>query len=77
MTSDIKEANVPAYWELAVKNLYGLAIEDDELWSYFPDYPENVFPEKEFFFKVIATVQPNVLKQLISDALANWSSQIK
>ena len=32
---------------------------------YFPDYPENIFPEKYFMYTILATIYPKNTKNLI------------
>jgi hypothetical protein len=58
----------PKYKELSVYKLWPFIKEVDELMLYFPDYEEDEFPERDFLYTVISTLQPDVTKKLIQEA---------
>lgn len=70
---NIKEIHVPHYAELSVKNMYPKLIDKAHLRMYLPDYPEKVYPEREFFYSVVGTLFPKELLDIVSKARANRS----
>ena len=69
-TTELVKINVPRYEELSVKNLYRDAIRDQEVGPYLPNLEQstNKYPEREFFFNVLGTVNPQYLKHIIEEA---------
>jgi hypothetical protein len=49
------------------------AIRDPEVSTYLPDFEMNSkkYPERDFFFCVLATIKPDYLKQVIEIAHQN------
>jgi hypothetical protein len=54
---------VPKFPELSVKSMFEEAIRDPEVSQYLPDFEMNSkkFPERDFFFGVLASVRPDYL----------------
>jgi hypothetical protein len=70
--SEIRNMIIPKYEELSVKNLYSEARKDQLICSYLPD-PEHCstdFPERIFFFAILATLRTDYLTKIIKDAHA-------
>jgi hypothetical protein len=68
--SKVKLMEVPKFPELSVKSMFEEAIRDPEVGIYLPDFEMNSkkFPEREFFFGVLASLRPDYLKQVIDIA---------
>ena len=64
---------VPKYPELSVKNMFEEAMRDAEVSTYLPDFEmkSKKFPERDFFFGVLASIKPDYLKQVIEIAHQN------
>jgi hypothetical protein len=64
---------VPKFPELSVKNMFEEAIRDPEVSTYLPDFEMNSkkYPERDFFFCVLASIKPDYLKQVIEIAHQN------
>ena len=60
--------SVPDYPELSVKNMY-FALKDDEVVSrYIPDYGDKMISDKEHFHKLIWTLYPTEMYDIIERA---------
>ena len=57
--------SVPEYPELSVKNMYMPMKEDVVVSQYVPDYKNNMLPDKEFFHKLICTLYPEQMYDII------------
>jgi hypothetical protein len=70
--SEIRSMIIPRYEELSVKNLYAEAMKDPLISSYLPDpdHCSTEFPERSFFFGIIATLKTDYLTKIIKDAHA-------
>ena len=57
------------YEELSVKNIYPMLMKDKEFQQYFPDhYAKGKGPNRDYFFNLLATLQPDYLWQLVEHA---------
>ena len=56
-----------------MKNVWPLISENEELMEYFPDMTESQLPEKKFLFRVLATLNPEALRELIAQCIKNRS----
>ena len=65
--NEVNEIYNPSYRELAVKNVYPELKGIELLMRYFPDYPENILPERSFKYAILSTLSPNNMKNLITD----------
>ena len=54
---------VPKFPELSVKSMFEEAMRDPEVSIYLPDFEMNSkkFPERDFFFGVLASIRPDYL----------------
>jgi hypothetical protein len=68
--NEVVHLDVPRYSELSVKNLFDDALGDEILKMYLPTKKQlsNKFPEREFFFGVLATMKRQYLTDVIRDA---------
>ena len=62
---------VPFYEELSASKMWGFIKEVPDLMKHFPDYPENVVPDRTYLFTILSTLKGDVLKQLIKNAHKN------
>ena len=57
------------YDELSVRNLWPTAKEQPEIMKYFPDtMPKGRFPDRDYFFNIMNTLNENYVQQLIKHA---------
>ena len=64
--ANVVHANPPRYDEISVKNLYDYVVSDPEMAKYFPSsYPKGRSCNREYFFSVVATLQPEYFQKLI------------
>ena len=72
---EVKRINVPFFDELSVKNIYPRVKDDPAIASYFSKETESGrLPEREYFFNVVNTHQPEYMKLLIDHALKQRNS---
>lgn len=68
---NLSTLSVPEYPELSVKNLYS-KLKDDAVVSIFvPDYDGKMLPDREFFNKLICTLYPAQMYEIIATAHNN------
>ena len=66
----VKFISVPKYDELSVKNLYDKVIQLEGMAQFFPDsYPKGRQCDRDFFFNVLNTFHPEIMKELVEYAL--------
>jgi hypothetical protein len=66
---DIQKLNVPKYEELSLNLVYIKALNKfPELEDYFPHYHDKYIPPREFFWGVLSTLYPEVVKKIIKRA---------
>ena len=63
--------SVPDYPELSVKNMYSTLKNDETVSQFIPDYGDKLLPDKEFFHKLIWTLYPAEMYDIISQAHKN------
>ena len=68
----LKQKEVPAksipHWPgINVKNVYPQVYEWPNVQDYLPNY-DNSFPERDFFFKVLYTLHPDRVEEMIEQA---------
>ena len=67
--SDVKQVKVANYDEIAVKMMYPILIEREELKCYFPDkFPKGRNCDKTYFWNVANTIFPEEVSKLIMNA---------
>lgn len=67
--NEVKRINVPQYDEISVKNLWAEVSQDPELMKYFPDTKcSSKLPERDYFFGVLCTLQPEYINSIIDHA---------
>jgi len=65
------QVSVPRYDELSVKKFWPLMQKDKAFMLYLPDAtPDGRLPEREYFWNVLNTLQPEYVKRLIDHANA-------
>ena len=70
---DIQKQNVPKFEELWLSSVYLKALDKfPDLENYFPHYDDKYIPPWEFFWGVLATLHPNVVKKIIKWAHEKW-----
>ena len=67
--------SLPKYKELSVKLIYDYIKSNDDLKVFFPDYPIETLPNKDFLMGVISTVRPDETYTLIKTARDNRSTK--
>ena len=66
---DVKLISVPKYEELSVKNLFPHLKNDPNFMMYLPDkYPKGHPPDREYFFNVLNTLNPEYMSSVIKHA---------
>ena len=66
---DVKMIHVPLYEELSVKKLFPYLKNDINFMMYLPDYfPKGHTPDREYFFNVLNTLNPEYMKKIITHA---------
>lgn len=72
---EVKRINVPFFDELSVKNIYPQVKDDPDIASHFCKETESGrLPEREYFFNVVNTHQPEYMKLLVDHALKQRNS---
>ena len=67
--SEVKHVDIPHYEELSVKNIYPMMLGNSEFMSFFPDkYAKGKGPSREYFFNILATLQPEYLWKILEHA---------
>ena len=67
--TDVKFIVVPKYEELSVKDLMPHLQKDKTFMMYFPDkFPKGHPPDREYFFNVLNTLNPDYLSRVITHA---------
>jgi hypothetical protein len=67
--AQIRPINVPKYDELSTRALIAEVMGNKELAKFFPEQRTACdLPDREYFFNVINTVEPNYLQTLIKHA---------
>ena len=62
----MKWVGVPKYNELAVKNLMGYFVNNEDFMSYFPTkLPQGRLPDRAYFYNVMHTLYPEYTQALI------------
>ena len=58
---------VPKFPELFVKSMFEEDMTEAEVIQYLPDFEMNSkkYPERDFFFCVLASIKPDYLKQVV------------
>ena len=62
---------VPKYPELKVESVWNIVKTDSEINSYFPDYEQDQYPERDYLFAILSTLRKDELLQLIKTAKNN------
>ena len=62
---------IPKYPELATKNIWPLIKENNNLMAYFPYMKDSQFPEKEFMFGILSTLNPDAVRELVTAGMKN------
>ena len=67
--SDVRWINVPLFDELSVINIWPMMKEDKQIKMYFPNkLPKGRVPDREYFFNILNTFQPEYVDQIIRHA---------
>ena len=67
--ADVKFINVPMYDELSVKRLWPDMQNSPDFMRFFPDnLPKGRLPDRDYFFNVMNTVNPEYTSKLIQHA---------
>ena len=67
--SEIKIAhNVPRIRELKMNFIWDQIGNDDNFFAYMPTMDKNTLPPRNYFFKVLATVYPEVFTTILQNA---------
>ena len=67
--SQLRPIVVPKYDELSVVNLIGDVMKEKELAKFFPDQRTKAdLPDREYFFNIVNTSDPDYLSALIKHA---------
>ena len=59
---------VPDYHEFTVKIMYKELIEDETVSKFMPDYKEDQLSDKNFFHKLVFSIYPHQMYNLIYEA---------
>lgn len=59
---------LPRIREFSVCRLWPQLRNDGRILEYFPDYKEQKFPKRDYFFKILSTVFPEEFERLVVDA---------
>ena len=62
---------VPKYPELKVESVWNIVKTDSEINSYFPDYEQDQYPERDYLYAILSTLRKDELLQLIKTAKNN------
>ena len=66
---EVSWINVPLFEELSVINIWPMTKEDKQIKKYFPDkLPKGRVPDREYFFNILNTFQPQYVEQIIRHA---------
>ena len=67
--SEVKFINVPRFEELSIKNLFPHLKNDSAFMMFLPDkYPKGHPPDREYFFNVLNTLNPEYVANIIKHA---------
>ena len=67
--TDVRFVNVPMYDEIAVKRLWPEMRNSPDFMKYFPDkLPKGRIPDRDYFFNVMNTINPEYTSRLIKHA---------
>ena len=67
--AEVKHVDIPHYEELSVKNIYPMMKGNNQFMQYFPDkYPKGKGPNRDYFFNLLATLEPDYLWQIMEHA---------
>ena len=64
---------VPKYPELKVESVWNIVKTDSEINSYFPDYEQDQYPERDYLFAMLSTLRKDELLRLIKTAENGWA----
>ena len=65
----MQHVDIPMYEELSVKNIYPMLRNNQRFQQYFPDtYAKGKGPNREYFFNLLATLEPEYLWELVEHA---------
>ena len=65
---------IPDYPELAVKNVWPLVKENEDLLKFFHDFKPSQLPEKEFMYGVLSSIRPDGVRELVAQSVKLRSS---
>ena len=66
---EVQHVDIPHYEELSVKNIYPMMKDNQNFQQYFPDkYSKGKAPNRDYFFNIMATLEPDYLWQLVEHA---------
>ena len=66
---EVSWINVPLFDELSVINIWPMTKEDKQIKKYFPNkLPKGRVPDREYFFNILNTFQPQYVEQIIRHA---------
>ena len=56
LIGEIKELHNPYYSKLSVERVYPIIKQHEILLKFLPDYPENEFTNRSFFYGIVSTL---------------------
>ena len=62
---DVIKLHVPKFKEHKVQALWNLMKEADEVFSYFPDNTDKQIQERYFLFKILSTINTDIVRGII------------
>ena len=72
---DVKTVNVPKWDELSVKQLWPKMKVIERFMHYMPDrLPKNILPDREYFFNIMNSINPDYVQKAIQHAAAQRNS---
>ena len=74
-TREIKYIVVPKYIEPNTAKIWPLVQEIEDLNSYFANMKENEFSEREYLWKIVSTLRPDSIKELIKTVRKNRTTK--
>ena len=64
--AEVKHVDIPHYEELSVKNIFPMMKDNKNFMQYFPSkYSKGKAPNRDYFFNLMATLEPDYLWQII------------
>ena len=73
--NEVNRVNVPLYDELAVTTFWPMMKDDEHFMRFFPSkLPKGRVPDREYFWNIMHTLQPDYVQQLVRHAQAQRNS---